>query len=126
MFECFLLLRSTSGARWIPLLAIPMVIAGGIASVSLMLSGAMGILAARRWQNRVRVTAPRSTLITPSPRFWEKFELDPEGYEVSSRNAVRRLAGRVTMCVREIYELVCHGCERPLEVEPGRRINPKM
>ena len=37
MLECFLLLRQ-SGARWIPLLVIPAVLAGGLASICLMLS----------------------------------------------------------------------------------------
>ena len=43
MLECFLLLRQ-SGAKWIPLLAIPAVIAGGVASICLMLSGIKGII----------------------------------------------------------------------------------
>ena len=47
MLECFLLLRHASGGKWVPLFAIPLVIAGGVASVSLMLSGLKGLLAAR-------------------------------------------------------------------------------
>jgi hypothetical protein len=43
MLECFLLLRQ-SGARWIPLLAIPAVLAGSLASICLMLSGIKGII----------------------------------------------------------------------------------
>jgi hypothetical protein len=41
MLECFLLLRS--GARWVPLFAIPGVLAGGVAAICLMLSGIKGI-----------------------------------------------------------------------------------
>jgi hypothetical protein len=43
MLECFLLLRQ-SGPKWIPLLAIPAVLAGGLASICLMLSGIEGII----------------------------------------------------------------------------------
>ena len=43
MLECFLLLRQ-SGARWIPLFAVPAVLAGGVAAISLMLSGIKGII----------------------------------------------------------------------------------
>jgi hypothetical protein len=43
MLECFLLLRQ-SGAKWIPVLAIPAVLAGGLASICLMLSGIEGII----------------------------------------------------------------------------------
>jgi hypothetical protein len=42
MLECFLLLRS--GARWVPLFAVPAVLAGGVAAISLMLSGIKGII----------------------------------------------------------------------------------
>jgi hypothetical protein len=43
MLECFLLLRQ-SGGRWIPLFAVPGVLAGGVAAISLMLSGFKGII----------------------------------------------------------------------------------
>jgi len=43
MLECFLLLRQ-SGPKWIPLLAIPAVLAGGLASICLVLSGIRGII----------------------------------------------------------------------------------
>ena len=43
MLECFLLLRQ-SGAKWVPLFAIPAVLAGGLASICLMLSGIKGII----------------------------------------------------------------------------------
>jgi hypothetical protein len=43
MLECFLLLRQ-SGARWIPLLAIPAVLTVSLASICLMLSGIKGII----------------------------------------------------------------------------------
>ena len=43
MLECFLLLRQ-SGGRWIPLFAVPAVLAGGVAAISLMLSGFKGII----------------------------------------------------------------------------------
>jgi len=43
VLECFLLLRHT-GAKWVPILAIPGVIAGMGASVCLILSGIKGII----------------------------------------------------------------------------------
>jgi hypothetical protein len=49
MLECFLLLRQ-SGARWIPLFAVPAVLAGGVAAISLMLSGIKGIIT--EWDSR--------------------------------------------------------------------------
>jgi hypothetical protein len=52
MLECFLLLRHAAGGRWIPFFAIPLVIAGGAASISLMLSGVKGLLAARHQPDR--------------------------------------------------------------------------
>lgn len=44
MLECFLLLRH-AGARWVPVLAIPGVVAGFAASLCLILSGIKGIIA---------------------------------------------------------------------------------
>jgi hypothetical protein len=44
MFECFLLVGKV-GATWVPLLAIPTVITGGLASIWLILSGIKGIIA---------------------------------------------------------------------------------
>ncbi len=43
MLECFLLLGKV-GATWAPLIAIPAVIAGGLASMRLILSGIEGIV----------------------------------------------------------------------------------
>ena len=43
MVECFLLLRQAD-ARWIPLVAIPAVLAGGVAAICLILSGIKGII----------------------------------------------------------------------------------
>ena len=47
MVECFLLLRH-AGDKWVPLLAIPGVIAGLAASICLIISGLKGILAGPR------------------------------------------------------------------------------
>jgi len=44
MLACFLLLRQ-SGATWVPLIAIPAVIAGTIASLWFTISGIKGIIA---------------------------------------------------------------------------------
>ncbi len=52
MMECFLLLRQ-SGPRWMPLVAIPGVIAGGVASICLMLFGIKGIITESRTKRRV-------------------------------------------------------------------------
>jgi hypothetical protein len=52
MLECLLLLRQ-SGGRWVPLVAIPGVIAGGVASICLMLSGIKGIIAASHPKRRI-------------------------------------------------------------------------
>jgi hypothetical protein len=46
MLECFLLVHR-AGAIWVPLVAIPAVIAGWVATFSLMLSGIKGIILAR-------------------------------------------------------------------------------
>jgi hypothetical protein len=46
MLECFLLLRH-AGPTWAPLVAIPAVLAGGVAAICLMLSGIKGIVTAR-------------------------------------------------------------------------------
>jgi hypothetical protein len=43
MFECFLLLHQ-AGAKWFALFAIPAVLAVGLASICLMLSGIKGII----------------------------------------------------------------------------------
>jgi len=58
MVECFLLFRQT-GARWIPLIAIPAVLAGGVAAICLMLAGIKGIINARHRPKR-RVVRPAS------------------------------------------------------------------
>ena len=47
MLECFLLLGHT-GAKWVPVFAIPGVIAGFAASICLILSGLRGIIAGPR------------------------------------------------------------------------------
>jgi hypothetical protein len=44
MLECFLLVGKV-GTTWAPLIAIPAVIAGGVASIWLILSGIKGIIA---------------------------------------------------------------------------------
>ena len=46
MFECLLLVHRI-GATWVPVLAIPALIAGWVASIWLMLSGIKGIIAER-------------------------------------------------------------------------------
>jgi hypothetical protein len=43
MLECFLLLLNRS-AKWTPLILIPALIAGGVASICLILSGIKGII----------------------------------------------------------------------------------
>jgi hypothetical protein len=55
---CLLLLQR--GAKWIPFVAIPAVIAGGVASTCLMLSGIKGIITEWRRPKRrsVRATSP--------------------------------------------------------------------
>jgi hypothetical protein len=58
MVECFLLLRQTD-AKWIPLLAIPAVLAGGVAAICLMLSGIKGIVA-DGYRPKRRVVRPAS------------------------------------------------------------------
>jgi hypothetical protein len=45
MLECFLL-AGKIGATWAPLIAIPVLIAGGVASLWLILSGIKGIITA--------------------------------------------------------------------------------
>lgn len=45
MLECFLLLRH-AGPKWAPLVAIPAVLAGGLAAISLILSGIISIVTA--------------------------------------------------------------------------------
>ena len=52
MLDCFLLLHNGSGGKWVPLFAMFLVIAGGTASVRLMLSGLKGMLAARHRPER--------------------------------------------------------------------------
>lgn len=46
MVECFLLLRQ-GDAKWVPLVAIPAVLAGGVAAICLILSGIKGIIVQR-------------------------------------------------------------------------------
>jgi hypothetical protein len=58
MLECLLLLRR-GGAAWIPLIAIPAVIAGGVASMRLMVSGIKGIISGSRPKRKVvRAASP--------------------------------------------------------------------
>jgi len=47
MLECFLLLRHV-GAKWVPVFAIPGIVAGFAASICLILSGIKGIIASTR------------------------------------------------------------------------------
>ena len=56
MMDCCLLLLQ-KGAKWIPFVAIPTVIAGGVASICLMLSGIKGIITE---YHRPKRTAVRS------------------------------------------------------------------
>ena len=60
MLECLLLLRR-DGPSWIPLIAIPAVIAGGVASIRLMLSGIKGIVTewSRPKRRVVRAASPQ-------------------------------------------------------------------
>jgi hypothetical protein len=58
MVQCFLLFRQTD-ARWIPLIAIPAVLAGGVAAICLMLSGIKGIIT-ERYRPKRRVVRPAS------------------------------------------------------------------
>jgi len=58
MLECFLLLRH-AGAKWVPIIAIPGVIAGIGASTCLILSGLKGILEGPR-QSRPGANRPAS------------------------------------------------------------------
>jgi hypothetical protein len=44
MLDCFLLLLQR-GAKWIPLFVVPVVIAGGVASICLIVSGIKGVIA---------------------------------------------------------------------------------
>jgi hypothetical protein len=63
MVECFLLLGHGAGAMWIPLIAIPAVIAGVAASIRLILSGLWGIVAPRRRsRSRARARLGRTVL----------------------------------------------------------------
>jgi hypothetical protein len=57
MFECFLLLLQ-KGAKWIPLVAIPAVLAGIVASICLMLSAIKRIIS--EWYRPKRRVRPAS------------------------------------------------------------------
>ncbi len=67
MLECFLLLGKV-GAAWAPMIAIPAVIAGGVASMWLILSGIKGIIT--RWDRPTRRTARAA-----SPGAWRRSKL---------------------------------------------------
>jgi hypothetical protein len=58
MLECFLLVGKVGGT-WAPLIAIPAVIAGGVASMWLILSGIKGIITARRPTRNAKLVALR-------------------------------------------------------------------
>jgi hypothetical protein len=69
MLDCFLVLLQR-GAKWTPLILIPILIAGGVASICLIVSGIRGIIAeslhpkrrvgrVRRPERVVQWTAPR-------------------------------------------------------------------
>jgi hypothetical protein len=63
MLECFLLLRQ-AGPKWAPLIAIPAVLAGGLAAICMMLSGIKGIVTAwYRPKRSVRCTASREQVV---------------------------------------------------------------
>ena len=57
MLECFLFVHH-AGARWAPLIAIPGVIAGGAASISLLVSGIKGLIAKPRRRRINRADSP--------------------------------------------------------------------
>jgi len=60
MLECFLLLHRDS-ARWLPLVAIPAVVVGGVASLCLILSGIEGLIKEARLQKRKAGNQPASS-----------------------------------------------------------------
>ncbi len=63
MVECFLLLRHT-GEKWVPLLAIPGVIAGLAASICLIISGLKGCLAGpNRPRSKISRTASSDRVV---------------------------------------------------------------
>jgi hypothetical protein len=63
MLECFLVLGKV-GAGWAPMIAIPAVIAGGVASMWLILSGIKGIIT--RWDR------PTRAVRASSPGAWRR------------------------------------------------------
>jgi hypothetical protein len=69
MMECFLLLRQAD-ARWIPLVAIPLVFAGGVAAICLILSGIKGIITQsyRPKHRAVRAASPERVVQLIAPR----------------------------------------------------------
>lgn len=69
MIDCFLLLVQR-GARWIPLVAIPAVIAGGVVSACLMLSGIKGIITEWRRPKRraARAASPERVVQWIAPK----------------------------------------------------------
>jgi hypothetical protein len=63
MLECFLLLRH-AGAKWAPIVAIPGVVAGMVASACLILSGIKGIIAGpRRAKPRINRAASAERIV---------------------------------------------------------------
>jgi hypothetical protein len=62
MFECLFLLQK--GAKWIPLIVVPAVIAGVVASMCLILSGVKGIIMESfRPKHRVRRDASSGRVV---------------------------------------------------------------
>ena len=73
MVECFLLLRQAD-ARWIPLVAIPAVLAGGVAAMCLILSGIKGIMTEwyRPKRRDVRPASPERVVRWIAPRGYRR------------------------------------------------------
>jgi hypothetical protein len=72
MFECLLLVHH-AGGKWVPILAIPGVIAGSVASIWLMLSGIRGLIAQTHPKDNVGATVSPGRIVTwigtrPYPR----------------------------------------------------------
>jgi len=69
MVQCFLLLWHAD-AKWIPFVAIPAVLAGGMAAVCLMVSGIKGILTewCRPKRKLVRPVSPERVVQWIAPR----------------------------------------------------------
>ena len=92
MLECFLLLRQ-SGARWIPLLAIPAVLAGSLASICLMLSGIKGIIT--EWYRPKRRVARAASPERLVKWFGKPPQLRNAGQQWGKQRYTKRCAWRI-------------------------------